>query len=211
MANVDWEMRGLSLNACNCNWGCPCQFNSLPTRGNCRAAIAMHIDEGHFGNTDLGGVRWAMLFAWPGAVHEGDGEMVIVTDTACSADQRAALHTVLNGDETEPGMTIFNVFAATYSTVHEPLQADITFEGDSEQRTGRISIPGILEAETEPIRNPVTGAAHRAQVVLPHGFEYSSAEYCSSNLKSGDPIPHDWQGRHAHYHVLHMTQAGVVR
>lgn len=211
MANVDWEMRGLSLNACNCDWGCPCQFNSPPSRGNCRAALAMEIDQGHYGTTDLSGARWAMLFAWPAAVHEGDGEMVIITDSTCTADQRAALHTILNGDETDAGATIFNVFAATYSTVHEPLQAPITFEGSLEERTGTISIPGILDAATEPIRNPVTGATHRAQVVLPHGFEYASAEYCSGDVKSGDPIPHDWQGRHAHYQMLHMTNAGVVR
>jgi hypothetical protein len=23
------------LDACNCDWGCPCQFNAKPTHGNC--------------------------------------------------------------------------------------------------------------------------------------------------------------------------------
>ena len=73
---------------CNCAWGCPCQFNSLPTHGDCRAAVGMRIDQGHFGETSLDGVKWAMLFAWPGAVHEGDGEMVIIVDEA--ADERSA-------------------------------------------------------------------------------------------------------------------------
>ena len=210
MGQIDWEIRGLSVNMCNCAWGCPCQFNSLPTHGDCRAALAMSIEKGHFDDTSLDGVKWAMLFAWPGAVHQGDGEMVIVVDERADEAQRRALHAILNGEETEPGATIFNVFAATYSKVYDPLVMPIEIEGDISGRTGRVSIPGLLEAEAAPITNPVTGAAHQARVVLPHGFEYTEAEYCSSTLKSGDPIPLEWEGRHGHFYMLHMTQAGPV-
>lgn len=47
MADVDWMLKGPELTPCNCAWGCPCQFNSLPTNGNCRAAVAMHGFEYH--------------------------------------------------------------------------------------------------------------------------------------------------------------------
>ena len=58
MTNIDWLIRGPEISTCNCDWGCPCQFNSVPTYGNCRAAVAMRIDEGHFGDIDLtGGAR----------------------------------------------------------------------------------------------------------------------------------------------------------
>ncbi|MBO08049.1 MAG: hypothetical protein CL478_07225, partial [Acidobacteria bacterium] len=43
---TDWMIRGLSVSTCNCDYGCPCQFNSLPTHGDCRAAVAMSIEEG---------------------------------------------------------------------------------------------------------------------------------------------------------------------
>ena len=44
MTEFDWKIRGPEVSTCNCNWGCPCQFNSLPTHGNCRAGVAMRIE-----------------------------------------------------------------------------------------------------------------------------------------------------------------------
>ncbi|MDH3690021.1 MAG: hypothetical protein OEU36_11150 [Gammaproteobacteria bacterium] len=35
----------------------------------------------------------------------------------------------------------------------------------------------------EPIRNPVTGAEHHAQIVLPKGFEFRVAEMSSGRFK----------------------------
>jgi hypothetical protein len=45
MAYVDWRIKGPQLSTCNCQVGCPCQFNALPTHGDCRAAVAMRIDQ----------------------------------------------------------------------------------------------------------------------------------------------------------------------
>ena len=50
MAHVEWSMQGVEYNNCNCNWGCPCQFNSLPSHGDCRALCFVQIDRGHFGS-----------------------------------------------------------------------------------------------------------------------------------------------------------------
>ena len=48
MTYVDWRIKGPQLSTCNCSVGCPCQFNALPTYGDCRAAVAMH-DAGQVG------------------------------------------------------------------------------------------------------------------------------------------------------------------
>src|SRR4051812_31448525 len=110
MALVDWRMRGPEIANCNCAWGCPCQFDALPTHGNCRAMTAMRIDEGHFGDVPLSGLRWLGMFSWPGPIHEGRGEALVAIDEAATQPQREALLTILSGQETEPGATIFNVF-----------------------------------------------------------------------------------------------------
>ena len=55
MAFVDWSLQGHSIANCNCDFGCPCQFNTLPTHGDCRAMTAVKIDKGHFGDVDLSG------------------------------------------------------------------------------------------------------------------------------------------------------------
>ena len=80
IAYIDWRVRGPEIANCNCDWGCPCQFNALPTRGNCRAMTAMRIDEGHFGDVSLSGLGWVGMFAWPKAIHEGGGEALVVID-----------------------------------------------------------------------------------------------------------------------------------
>jgi hypothetical protein len=210
MAHVDWSIKGPELSACNCDWGCPCQFNALPTRGNCRAAVAIRIDEGHFGDVRLDGLKAAALFAWPKAIHEGHGEGLPIIDVRADAKQREALLKILGGEETDPFATIFNVVAAMTDKVHEPLFREIAFEVDQEKRVGHFSVEGILDVKAEPIKNPVTGQEHRAKVVLPHGFEYLEAEYASSTVNSKAPIENDWTGRHAHFCMLHMGPSGVI-
>ncbi len=34
--SVEWEVKATEFANCNCSYGCPCQFNALPTHGNCR-------------------------------------------------------------------------------------------------------------------------------------------------------------------------------
>lgn len=210
MAMVDWRMAGPEITNCNCAWGCPCQFNALPTNGDCRAAVAMRIDKGHFGDVALDGLRWAAVFAWPKAIHLGNGEALIVIDEKASPAQRDALLKILSGQETVPGATIFNVFAGTLSKVHDPVFAPIEFEADENARTGRFSVKGVVETTITPIRNPVTGVEHRARVTIPQGFEYHQAEYASGATKAQGAIVHDWSERHAHIAQLDIGTEGVA-
>ena len=211
MAFVDWSVKGPEITTCNCNWGCPCQFNALPTHGDCRAAVAMRIDQGHFGDIALDGLKFVGMFGWPGAIHEGRGEGQAVIDERATPEQREALLKILSGQETEPFATIFAVVAAMVETFHEPLFKPIEFETNMEERKGRFSVPGIVEARAEPIRNPVTGNPHRAKVTLPHGFEYSEAEYASGTARGTGAVKLDWKQSHAHFADLHLGPNGIIR
>jgi len=210
MSFVEWRISGPEIANCNCDWGCPCQFNALPTRGNCRAMTAMRIDEGHFGDIDLAGTCWVGMFAWPKAIHEGGGEAFVVIDPAASEAQRNALLTILSGGETEPGATIFNVFASVIDTMHEPAFLPIEFEVDLDKRTGRVRVDGVIDTRTEPIRNPVTGEEARIQVLLPGGFEYKRAEYASGTTTASGKVALDWDGRHAHMAMLDLSTHGAA-
>ena len=210
MAYKEWHIRGPSLLNCNCDWGCPCQFNALPTRGDCRGVVAMQIEEGHFEEVSLSGVRFALMVSWPKAIHEGHGEALPIIDSSATEEQRKALLTIISGQESDPGATIFNVFAATFDTIHEPQFRPIEFEADKEARTGRARVEGLLDTRVEPIRNPVTGEEHRAQVSLPNGFEYRHAEYASGYTRTGAPIEMAWEGRHAHIAMLDLSTHGAA-
>ena len=210
MAYVDWRLKGPEVAACNCSWGCPCQFNGLPTLGNCRAAVAMRIEDGHFGDVPLSGLLWAGVFAWPGAIHEGRGEALPILDERADARQREALLTILSGQEAEPGSGMFNVFMSTVDTVHEPQFRKIEFEADIKRRTGRVFVDGILDSRSEPIRNPTTGAEQEVSVRMPKGFEFLEAEFASSTTHASGKIALDWDRRHSHLANLDLGPYGPI-
>ena len=211
MSYVEWSMKGPEIVSCNCDYGCPCQFTGRPTAGTCEAVSGMIIEEGHFGQVLLDGLRWVGVWSWPGAIHEGNGTMQMIIDETADTRQREALAQILHGEETEPGTTMLQVFSTTMTQVHEPLFLPIEIEVDVDGRTARVSVPGQVEARAEPIRDPVTGAPHRARIVLPDGIEFATAEVASGTFETHGRIRHDYAGVHAHVAHIHLTQNGIPR
>ena len=211
MAFVEWKMQGTELSNCNCNWGCPCQFNSLPSQGHCRAHAFIQIDKGHFGDVNLDGLRWGILAAWPGAVHQGNGSFMTVIDERASAEQRAAIEAISHGKETEPGSLIWQVFSTTVTKFLPTQFKPIDLAIDVNARTGRVRVPGLIDCDVEPIKNAVTGEPQRARLTLPNGFEFTEAEFASGNAKSSGPIELVFDNTHAHVAPIHWSTHGVVR
>ena len=65
-----WDIQGIKLINCNCSYGCPCQFNALPTKGFCEAMGAVSIEKGHFREVPLDGLKIGVVFSWPGPIHD---------------------------------------------------------------------------------------------------------------------------------------------
>jgi hypothetical protein len=210
MASTRWVIKGSEFANCNCAYGCPCQFNALPTHGDCRAAVGYQIDDGHFGEVRLDGLRAALLAAWPGPIHEGNGTMQLVIDENADARQREALVKILSGEETEEMATMWWVFGAMSPNKLEPLFKPIAFEVDVEARRAHLAIPGVLEAKGEPIRNPVTGAEHRARIDLPGGFEYRVAEMGSGTTSATGAIKLDLKNSYGQFAHIHLSNTGIV-
>jgi len=151
-----------------------------------------------------------MIVSWPGAIHEGRGEVVPIVDERASTEQREALLRIMSGLDTEPGATFFQVFSTTFEKVHDPVFATIDFDIDINARTARVHVPGYVEAHGEPIRNPITGDEHRARINLPQGFEYDVCEAGRGWGETQGPLTLSMQDSHAHFARLHMTESGVV-
>jgi hypothetical protein len=208
---IPWEIKAREFGNCNCSYGCPCQFSDLPTHGNCQAVVGMEIDEGHHGETDLAGVRFACIMQWPGAVHEGRGKCQPIIDSRASEAQQEAVLKIISGEDTEPGKTVFQVFFTTYEQVFEPIVAEIDFEVDIDGRKGLIRIDGLMETSGSPIKNPVTGEEHRARIDLPDGFEYSLAEVGSGTTKTHGNIELDFRESYAQFAHIHLNNHGIVK
>jgi hypothetical protein len=208
---TSWEIKGRELANCNCAYGCPCQFNALPTHGNCKAVIAYQIDKGHHGDVQLDGLRAALIAAWPGPIHEGKGTIQAIVDERADPRQREALRKIILGEDTKEMATMWWVYSAMSPKKLATLYKPIDFEVDIEKRTGRMSIPGIAEMSGEPIRNPVTGAEHRARINLPHGFEYTIAEMGSASSSVQGPIAMELKNSYGQFSELHLSGSGVIR
>ena len=64
-----WKLVTDYVEACNCNFGCPCNFSGYPTDGYCEAIVGYHIRDGNYGRTQLGGIDVIYVAAWPKAIH----------------------------------------------------------------------------------------------------------------------------------------------
>ncbi|MBT3627400.1 MAG: DUF1326 domain-containing protein [Rhodospirillaceae bacterium] len=208
---IDWRIKAREFANCNCDYGCPCQFNALPTHGTCEAAVGYQIDEGHFGDVKLDGVRAAAVYKWPGPVHGGDGEMQVIIDESASDAQRDAVFRILKGEETEPMTTVWSVYTTMSSKIHDPLFLAIDFEVDVENRTARLVVPGVIDGIGEPIRNPATGNIHRARIDLPHGFEFELAEMGSGTTTTSGAIELSFEKSYGQFAEIHLGNKGVIR
>ena len=83
---------------------------------------------------------------------------------------------------------------------------------DIEARRGLVVVDGVFELNVEPIKNPVTGAEHRARIEIPDGFEFTIAEMASGSLEtqSGIELPNN-NGTHSHLAELHLNNSGIIR
>ena len=207
-----WMIRGAEFGNCNCDWGCPCQFNASTTHGFCEAIASGVIEEGRFNDIRLDGLRWCMLLQWPGEIAEGNGRQQMIIDEDGDADQREAMRKILHGEATAPGATHFYVYNSTMSDVLDPIYAPFeTLEIDVEARRARVVIPGLVDATGSPIVDPNSGEEFRARIQLPGGFEYSVAEMGTGESRSTAGIEISLSGTYGQFNVVHMNQDGVIR
>src|SRR5437773_522959 len=95
---VRWKLSGKVLIACNCDYGCPCNFNALPTTGKCEGQWTWHVEDGGVGGVSLAGLNFTVAVDWPGAIHEGGGTALVLVDERADGPQRDAVGTLVSGD-----------------------------------------------------------------------------------------------------------------
>src|SRR6188768_4224659 len=120
-----WSFDAEFIQACNCDYGCPCEFSAPPTRGFCEGTGGYRITSGKYGDVSLDGLKLAFAARWPKAIHEGNGTMVLFIDEQASQEQRDALLTICSG---KAGGLPFEILATTISKVLDPIFTRIDYE-----------------------------------------------------------------------------------
>jgi hypothetical protein len=186
---ASWTMKGTVLIACNCAYGCPCNFNALPTRGKCEGQWTWHVEEGVYDGTDLSGVNFTIAVNWPGAIHEGNGEGLLLVDARTTDVQRAVLHTLAKGEAGGP----WGILGWTWPTLHGPEAVPYELKLDGIHSSVRAG--DLFELEMEPIRNPVTGAEVTPGAVLPQGIVFKRGDFGSTKTYRVDrPLDLEYDG-----------------
>jgi hypothetical protein len=188
---MDWELKGTVIVACNCDYGCPCNFNALPTKGKCEGTWTWHVERGTFGETSLDDLNFTVCVNWPGAIHEGNGEALILVDERADEAQRNAIETLIGGDAGGP----WGVLAWTWPTIHgpKPVAYDLHLDGVKT----RVKAGNSYEVVSETIKNPVSGAEVHPGATLPEGIVFKEADFGSSTaFRVSDGIAYEHPGKY---------------
>lgn len=186
-----WNLKGNVVIACNCDWGCPCNFNARPTRGKCEGGWIWAIDNGRLDDVRVDSLGIALYADWPGAIHEGGGRAVAYFDDRADERQRAALVGLLRGEAGGP----WGIFSKTYELA-PPESA--SFEFNLADYDTRVRIGDAVEVELTTIRNPVSNAEVHPEIVLPEGLVVKGGKLAASRVfKVRSAINYDHSGQYA--------------
>ena len=175
--NIKWSLEADFLQACNCDYGCPCEFSAPPTRGFCEGTGAWKISKGNYGDVSLDGLGVGFAAHWPKAIHEGNGTLALFVDERANPKQREAILTICSG---QAGGLPFEILATTFSKVLDPIFAPIDFKLNA--RDSSVRIGDQLNVALEPIKNPVTGEPESVGVRHGTGFIFKDAEAVSGKV-----------------------------
>jgi hypothetical protein len=186
-----WTLAGRVLIACNCDYGCPCNFNARPTQGHCEGGWAWHVERGRYGDTPLDGLAFGVWVQWPGAIHEGDGQAVVLYDERADEAQREAIETLVGGEVGGP----WGVLAWTWTVADGPHA--VPWEAELSGVDSSLKAGDYVEVRSEPIRNPVSGAEVHPGAVLPEGIILKRADFGSSApFRVANGIRYEHEGRY---------------
>ena len=187
---AEWNVSGRVLIACNCDWGCPCNFNALPSRGFCQGGWCWFIEQGRIDGAAVDGLAVSVWAKWPGAIHHGNGQAIAYVDARADDDQRAALARLVRGEVGGP----WSIFINTYA-LDGPHPAE--FRVEHADHHSRLRIGDTVELQLEPIRNPVSDAPAHPEIVLPEGLVVKHASVARSRVFSvGNSLDYDHSGQY---------------
>ena len=174
----NWSMKSDYVESCNCDFGCPCNFNGFPSNGFCNALVFYYIQQGNYGDVKLDGLKVIYAVSWPKAIHEGNGTMQLFISKNANEVQRSALVTIFSGRAKGNGP--FTLFAGTLKYILEPQFVEINSNVDGTKSS--YSVPGSLDVRLENFTNPVTGDEQNVKIQLPKGFIWKIADAAKTQI-----------------------------
>jgi hypothetical protein len=170
------------MECCNCNHGCGCQFAGFPDQAGCEFLIGFQIIDGKFGDVALDGARGVVVCKYPGAIHEGNGDVALFLDRSLRPEQLQALGGILSGQH---GGMPWEALAGTIGKFTGPVLETIEMTVDGTH--SRFRIPGVVDAQQTPLRDAVSGDEKEVHITYPKGgFMWNDGSVCTTSAMQVD-------------------------
>lgn len=150
-----WHIKGELMLSCNCTLFCPCVLSlgkHPPSEGYCQTWGGVRIDEGRFGEIDLGGINMGLVIEIPGQMSRGNWSAGVFVDNAADIYQVKALTRIMSG-QAGGSTRLLSILIGKFLGVW---QDDVRYEVDGDIR--RFTIPRIIDGEIVPIPGAASGA-----------------------------------------------------
>jgi hypothetical protein len=147
-----WSIAGEYMEACSCNYVCPCVTSNLvapATEDFCTFAMTYRIDSGRFASTNLAGVTFAIVGKSKAVMSQGEWVLGVVVDDRASEEQAAAIGAIASGAAGGPLAAVGPLVGEFRGIERHPIR----FEIDGNKRS--VKIGKVLEEEIEGVPSPV--------------------------------------------------------
>jgi len=193
---MGWSLQGEYMENCNCEVLCPCITWSMAGPADnerCLVPLAMHIEKGEKDGVSLDDLNAVLVVDAPQVMGEGGWRVAVYLDERASEEQQAALGEILSGAAGGPP-------AMLGSLVGEQLGVRVVpINYTSEEDRKRVEVPGIMDFEIEPIRNPETGAVQEVtNTIHPMGSDLPIARSIRGHFDDFG-LTFDNTGKNGHY------------
>lgn len=135
MPQEKWKLRGEFMESCNCDYLCPCIYTNSQgsvTHDHCVSIQAYRVDEGHYGDTRLDGLKFALVIRSGKVMSDGNWIFAGVVDEKANDAQRKALAAIVSGEAGGPPSLIRDNLVSDFRGVEfKPIEFNMAGLGRS--------------------------------------------------------------------------------
>jgi hypothetical protein len=143
-----WAINGELALSCNCTVFCPCVLSlgkHPPTEGYCQTWAGIRIDQGRFGDVDLGGINVALVMEIPGLMSRGNWTAGLFVDDRADIQAVRALTRIFTGRA--GGSTgLLSILVGRFLGVQ---QTPVSYTVDGKTRI--VKVPKIIDGAITPV------------------------------------------------------------
>ncbi len=203
---TQWSARGEYMEACSCDFLCPCipkNASTAATHDFCKVALAFDIADGHYGDVSLAGVRWVFFAQSKAVMSEGEWVGGLVVDSSASDEQVGAIVAICGPGAGDGPGNFAPLIGEMRGVERHPVSFNkqgkevcVKIDGMLEQTVvgvDSLSAPGecvAIDNTFHPVNKRLNLASAVRNMIRAFGIEWSY----DSGRTNGHFAPFDWTG-----------------